>query len=84
MAALPLLNRMVNEMAFVPTAERVQEGKHSILARQGKFRRVSGPYVSLLLRMPEIEPMLEGEAQLRAFAEKFDWDPDHIARRTGL
>ena len=46
---------------FTPTAERIQEAEHSLVHRAGATRRVGGAYVSLSLRLPELESLLHQE-----------------------
>lgn len=53
---LPLLHEKIAELRFIPTAERRQEGDHSLVTR-GAAPKVTGPYVSLLLRRGEIEDL---------------------------
>ena len=54
-SGLPKLRKMVDEMLFVPVVERVQEAQHSILKRAVGMRKITGAYVSLAIRSPEIE-----------------------------
>ncbi len=53
--SLSLLSKLSDEMLFTPICERVQEGAHSIVNRVVGERKVTGAYVSLAIRAPEIE-----------------------------
>ena len=69
--------------------ERQQEGDHSRIHRASSLRRVGGPYVSMLLRMPEILKVFQagdsGDSSanfLREFVRILD--PDQLAKRLGF
>jgi hypothetical protein len=81
---LPLLSRLCAEMVFVPVAERCQEAQHSLVNRMVGSRKVSGPYVSLILRMPEIERSLSVHTKDHCISVVvFSWGSD-IARCRAL
>ena len=83
---LPQLKMLVYELKFVPTAERAQEGDHSIVNKMVHDRKVSGPYVSRALRLPEIRNMMRKEAEYLAFLNCFSdvEDLDVLAKRFGF
>ena len=55
---LPVLQRELSALAFIPAVERVVEGEHSLVHRHAGYRQVTGAYVSCSLRMREIESLL--------------------------
>lgn len=58
LVAYPALAARTASWFFVPIAERRGEADHSIVSKKTVGRNVSGPSVSLALRLPEIEAML--------------------------
>ena len=59
LAAFPVLQEQVATLAFIPVVERVIEGAHSLVKRYSGFRKVTGGYISLAERLPEIEKLLD-------------------------
>ena len=55
-----VLVQLCAQFVFMPTAERVIEAEHSIIAKRAIHRKVTGAYIALHLRLPEICKMLEG------------------------
>ena len=56
---LPVLLQLMCQFMFMPTSERIVEGEHAKIAKGTVHRRVSGAYVSLHLRLPEVCAMLK-------------------------
>lgn len=86
---MPELFKLVSELRFLPVVERIQEGDHSIVNRMSQYRRVTGPYVSCSIRMPEvkaIKAMLSSPEQYATFISKFPEvvSADVLARRFGF
>ena len=84
---LPLLSSFVWSLRFVPTVERVQEGDHSITKQHVIHRgKITAPYVSCRLRIPEIRKVMQDPAQLEIFLEAFQdiANPDDMAKRFGF
>ena len=54
MAALPTLAIMIWELLFIPITERIQEADHGLVSNETVKRKVTGPYVSLVCRTPEV------------------------------
>ena len=52
------LLRGVGQYCFAPVTERRQEGDHSLVAHLAPHRSVTPTYVSLRLRMPELESFI--------------------------
>ena len=84
-ANLPRLRYRVGEYFFLPTAERRQEGDHSLLHR-GSSSRASGPYNSLVLRMPELEKRCKTKAAWRKCSRLYKSlaDVKSLAARLGV
>ena len=85
--SLPNLSKVIWELKFMPTVERVQEGDHSIVNRMIGHKQVSAPFVSCALRIPEIKSLLLGKPEeYEAFICKFAEvaEPDQIAKRFGF
>ena len=55
---LPELERWVLELYFIPLAERVQGADHAIISRAVLRKKVSGPYVSLIVRRNEMTTIM--------------------------
>ena len=73
------LRSFVQQLRFLPTVERIQEADHSIVNRFIVDRKVSGPYVSTVLRMPEMQRLFgqsEDYAMLLEQYRKVE-DPDN-------
>ena len=66
---LPDLKNLLATFLFIPTAERRQEADHSILKRFVMGSHCGGPYVSLALRLPEIEQECSTQCGLVSFAK---------------
>ena len=84
-ANLSRLRYRVGEYFFLPTAERRQEGDHSLLHR-GSSSRASGPYNSLVLRMPELEKRCKTKAAWRKCSRLYKSlaDVKSLAARLGV
>ena len=85
MSSLPLMKRWASEALFTPTAERRQEGDHSLIKRFG-FRNCSGPYISLILRLLQIERLCktpDGWRECTAVLRSLN-NPLVLAERLGL
>ena len=65
---LPNLQKAVAELFFIPVSERIQEGDHALVHRKGVLRHISAPFVSLSLRMPEIEETIWKDTSPEAHA----------------
>ena len=76
------LKKLVFELKFIPTVERLQEGDHGILNKVVNYRRISGPYVSCALRLPEIRNLTKDASQYQLFLQQFASvdDLDNMAR----
>ena len=85
-SSLPSLSTLLYELRFVPTVERMQEADHSLVNRNTANRKVGGPYVSLCLRMPEIERLFSDAPNFQRFIACFDEvaKPDVLAKRCGF
>ena len=83
---LHALKELAFELKLIPTVERVQEADHSIVHRMVVYRRVTGPYVSCALRLPELQNIFESDAQYQSFLEKFAEVDDmaDMAKRFGF
>ena len=86
-----ILKCVVSDGFFVMPHEvaRRQEGDHSLVSRGSVNRRVSGSYVSMLLRMKEIASLFEGQRTTAAVSEFLSefvaiLKPDEMAQRLGL
>lgn len=87
LAELPVLHVHIAELRFIPTAERVQEADHSIVHRSVGHRKVKGPFVSLSLRLKEIEAVfVKGGPELEYFIEDLNLtiDIDLLVQRLGF
>ncbi|CAE7768413.1 unnamed protein product, partial [Symbiodinium necroappetens] len=87
MQTLPELWQVVMELRFIPTCERLQEGDHAIVKRAlGENRRASGPFVSMAIRMPEIEALFVKPEDWKDFLSQWPkiQRPDEAAKRFGL
>ena len=80
MTSLPLLRRFVNEMHFIPTAERLQEAEHSIVKRIVGYRKISGPFMSLILRREDLEEVNDCEDAYAELLKQFTFMPDLLAK----
>ena len=83
---LPLLRHRLAEMMLVPTAERRQEADHALIDRYVQTS-ASGPYISLVLRRPQIESICSSEAGRAQFIKILHAkcrDPKKIARALSL
>ena len=81
---LPLLFEKVAELYFVPTAERRQEGDHSLIER-GAQTTASAPYLSLVLRLREVEHICSSVDGLQHFCQLWaEAKPKKAAIRLGL
>ena len=58
LASYPRLCMQVARLAFIPVVERCVEGAHSLVKRYSGYRKVTGAYISLADRFPEIEEVL--------------------------
>ncbi|CAL1149501.1 unnamed protein product [Cladocopium goreaui] len=85
---LPTLRDFVWGLRFLPTAERIQEGDHSVVKSLVTLRanRISGPYVSCKLRFPEIVDVVCKSEECRKLLAYFEsiQDPDSIALQFGF
>ena len=68
---LPELSSLVLELKFIPTIERLQEADHSVVHRGVNLRTVTGPYVSCILRLPEIRALMFYEVRYRCFWDQY-------------
>ena len=86
MRSLMNLREVVWEKRFLPTAERNQEGDHSWVHRGAVLRTVGGPYVSCLIRMPEVESLFDRRAEFEHLIDCFAMiaKPDDFAKRFGF
>ena len=69
---LPVLQRELSALAFIPVVERVVEGEHSLLHRHAGYRQVTGAYVSCSLRMCEIESLLQSSSGQERMEQAFE------------
>ena len=83
---LTSLKEFAWELKLIPTVERVQEGDHSIVNRMVVYRRVTGSYVSCSLRVPEIQSLMQTDAEYKLFLSKFDEvaNIDDLAKKFGF
>ena len=83
---LTILKNLVYLFKLIPTVERVQEGDHSIVNRMVQYRKVSGPYVSLCLRLPEVRVIMSCQDSYKAFLSKFSdvMQLDDLAKKFGF
>ena len=83
---LTSLKEFAWELKLIPTVERVQEGDHSIVNRMVVYRKVTGSYVSSSLRVPEIQSLMQTDAEYKLFLSKFDEviKIDDLAKRFGF
>ena len=86
LVSLPRLQALVYELKFVPTVERMQEADHSIVSRMVQYRKVSGPYVSLCLRLPEVRQLMSSQKAYEDFLLRFEEveQVDDLAKRFGF
>ena len=84
---LPRLRKLAWAARFWPGVERVLEGDHS-LVHQGAIAtsRAGGPYVSCILRMPEVERLFDHDDEYRKYLELYTslQQPDMLAKRLGF
>ena len=69
---LPELQYELCVLGFMPVVERVVEGQHSLVHRHTGYRQVSGAYVSLSLRMNQINDFMATEAGEQLMINMFD------------
>ena len=85
--ALPDLKNLLATFIFIPTAERRLEADRSILKRLVKGSHCGGPYVSLALRLPEIQQECSTQRGLVSFAkvvESLTSKPLAMVKQLGL
>ena len=68
--SLPHLHRHVAELMFIPVSERIIEAEQSLVHRETHYRHVSGAYVSIRRRAPEIHAALKEDPV--AFLHRFE------------
>ena len=83
---LHALKALVYELKFIPTVERLQEGDHGILLKAVNYKKISGPFVSCSLRLPEIRSLMQAETQYLDFLKRFSEVEklDDLAKRFGF
>ena len=84
---LPRLRALVWGARFWPCVERVQEADHSLIHRGAiSASKAGGPYVSMILRIPEVERLFDREAEYTAFLRDYSHVSisDNLAKRLGF
>lgn len=69
---LPELQYELCVLALTPVVERVVEGQHSLVHRHAGYRQVTGAYVSLSLRMDEINDLMLSEVGKQQMISMFE------------
>ena len=74
------------KLAFLPTVERIQEADHGQVNLLVGRRDVSGPYVSCVLRLPELKALASNLTEWNAFLSQFSKITcvDELAKRLGF
>ncbi len=67
------LYSIICRLAFIPIVERIVEGAHSLVHRHTGYRKVSGAYISVAMRLSEMDEILKTEAGKSKFIAAFTY-----------